>query len=324
MFNKNKKKIDSRIRFQNSRFTRKLENARGYKRTARILPKNSREIFLSKIGLRSWQSKVATVLVLFLLVYIVYIPNFLFIKNITINGGDTPTRINIKAVTESYLEKKIPWPQKNLILLSDSGLKKYLLGNDQKILSVDKINRHFPNGLSINITPRVDSVLLQTASSTNFTISNDGLVTSEFVPTASTSSPSLPILIKLSSGENLIVGQQAISKQDLEFITKLQTQLPGIVESSLDYYEKSTLNNTEIIIYAKAGFKILFDLNSDLDKNLNRLRLLFSQFPNAEQKKLYYLDMRFDGKGYVCEKGSACVKNINLPKESTTTPNSAN
>jgi cell division septal protein FtsQ len=323
MFNKNKNKIDSRIRFQNSRFTRKLESARTYKRTTRILPKNSREIFLAKIGLSSLLAKIATGLGLAALIYLVYIPNFLFIKHIEVNGGDQETKNTVVNISNSYLGKKLPWPQQNILLLSKDKLKKYVAENDQKILTIDKITKHFPNSLIINITPRVDNFLIQAPSSTDFTISNDGIITSEFIANASTTLPSLPILIKLDSGDGLIVGQQAISKNKIAFINDTNIKLPAIIKSPLDYYKFSNLQSNDLTVYSKLGFKVLLDTNSDFTETLNRLRLLFSQFSDVELKKLYYVDMRFEGKSYVCEKANACVKDINLSPQTnaTSTPN---
>ena len=114
MFNRNKHKIDPRIRYRNSKFSRKLESARGYKRVIRQRPKSSWEVFLANVGLTSWQSKVITGAVFFLLIYLVYIPNFLFIKQVTVNGSDQPTNAVVKSLTDSYLDKKLPWPQRSL------------------------------------------------------------------------------------------------------------------------------------------------------------------------------------------------------------------
>src|SRR6185437_7888178 len=156
MFSKNKRKIDSRIRYRNSHFSSKLENARGYKRVIRQRPKNSWEVFLANAGLGTWQSKVITAAVFFLLIYLVYIPNFLFIKQVTVNSSDQTTNDVVKTLTDSYLNKKLPWPQTNLLLLSKGKLTSYLLDNSQKVLSVDAITKKFPNRLTVSVTPRLD------------------------------------------------------------------------------------------------------------------------------------------------------------------------
>src|ERR1700722_470887 len=81
MFNKNKKQ-KSKIRFQQHSFKNKLNEARNYKRPVRKLPEKNWEIFLHSIGFGSWWSRILAVLAVALVVYVVYIPNFLDIKNI--------------------------------------------------------------------------------------------------------------------------------------------------------------------------------------------------------------------------------------------------
>ena len=120
---------DSRIRFQNSWFRHKLEQARGYKRAKRITPMGSGGILLSKIGLGSWFSRFATLLVFLILIYLVFIPNVFFVKNISVNGSQDDENAVIKNLANSYLSKTLPWPQKNLILLSKNGLKNFLIKN---------------------------------------------------------------------------------------------------------------------------------------------------------------------------------------------------
>src|SRR6185437_1215041 len=233
---KNKRKIDSRVRYRSSSFSQKLESARGYKRTIRQKPKTPTEVFLATIGLSSWLSRIVTVAVFFLLIYLVYVPNFFFIKHIIINGSDISTNNITSALTDSFLNKKLPWPQKNYLLLSKNQLEKYLINNSQKIQSVDKISKKFPNQLTINITPRLDSFLLVTPSSTAFTVSGDGLVTGEAITDASGTLPSMPFLIKLDSADDLVIGQQALSSTDSNFLQQIKSRLPNITKSDIDYY----------------------------------------------------------------------------------------
>src|SRR3954465_9310884 len=104
---KNKKKVDSRIRFQHSSFKKKLQNARVYKRSQVSLPHTKGGAFFSKVGLNSNFSKFFALLILFFLVYLIYIPNFLFIKNISVNANGTNESKILKDVN-IFLEKKLP------------------------------------------------------------------------------------------------------------------------------------------------------------------------------------------------------------------------
>ena len=321
-FSKNKKKVDSRARFLNSRFKNRLREARGYKRRARALPQTKWGIFLSRIGLGSWLARFLTLLVLIFLVYIAYIPNFLFIQNINITGLDETAKPGVMAAVNSFLKKQLPWPQKNLLLLSTGGLEEYLLKNQRDVLEVRKISKRFPNPLTLAFAPRVDSFFLQTPLY-NYIVSNDGLVTGLPNQDASSTLPAALGLIKLNSSPNLGFGQQALDREKANFLLELGRSLPDIAKSPIDYLEMSDLETPDLTLYSQSGFKIFFDFHSDANETLNRLKVLFSQFTDANFNRLSYVDMRFEGKGYICYKDAACVNDINSQKNpATTTPES--
>jgi hypothetical protein len=320
---KNKRKTDYQVRFQDPKFRQKLQQARTYKRFKKTLPLTETGIILSKIGLGSWLSRIGTLLGFFVLIYLVYIPNIFFIKHLTINGANPGSISAVEQITNSYLGKKTPWPQKNLILLSKSKLADYLLKNDQKILGIDSISKSFPNSLTINITPRIDKFAITASGSPEiYSVSNDGIITGILTPTASGTIPSGLIPIRLTANGDLYSGKSLFNKNQISFFVLLQNKLPGIVKSPVDYYELGDSQNQNLTVYTKNGFKLLFDLSSDLNKTLNRLGLLFSQFSDADIKKLYYVDMRFEDRGYVCDLGTPCSITKTIPSiEATSTPN---
>jgi cell division septal protein FtsQ len=317
----NKRKTDSRIRFQNSRFKHRLQEARGYKRSARNKPLGAGGIFLSMVGLGSWFSRFFTLLIFLLLIYLVFIPNVFFVKHVAINGAQTEDKSAIETLVNSYLSKKLPWPQKNLVLLSKPGLKEFLLKNDQKILAINSINKKLPATLIINITPRINQFVIQTASGTDFFVSNDGLVTNEAYLAASGTLPSNLTFIKLDDSEGLVIGNRVFEQNQIIFLLRMQDQLADVVKSPIDFFELASFKTTDLSVYFKTGPKVILSLNSNADQALGRLKLLFSQFSDIDIKKLYYVDMRFGNNGYVCYKGTTCVQNISLPTASTTPAN---
>ena len=211
------------------------------------------------------------------------------------------------------MEKKIPTPQKNLVLLSKNKLTKFLLENNKKIFKVNKISKIFPATLILDITPRLNSFMLQTPVSA-FTVSSDGFITGVLEPNASGTLLNGLALIKIDTNEGLFVGKNALNVDHATFLNELMDKLPDITKSTINNFELTDLQTPDTNVSLKNGSKIIFDLNTDLDKNLSRLKLLFSQFSEAEQKNIYYVDMRFQDRGYVCNKGAACVNEIILPK----------
>jgi len=324
MFNKNKKKTDSKIRFQNPRFRKQLQSAREYKRSPRQLPKTPSGVFLAKIGLGSWISRSITGLVFLLVIYVVFIPNFFFVKQTTVNDSDASGKPGVQNLVQSFINKDIPWPQKNLLLTSKSKLKNFLLQNDKQVLSVDSITKKLPSTLIVSVTPRIDEFEVLTASSTVFSVSNDGLVTGELLPNASGTLPTLSYLIKLTDVGNLDLGQSAFNNDKINFIESLGSKLPAVVKSQVGYYEISDLVSPYLNVYMSGGLELKFDSTSDINQSLDRLNLLLSQLSPGAIKTLYYVDMRFEGRGYVCYQKTPCANNAPIPNvPATTTPDSS-
>ncbi len=320
MFNK-KNRSDYQVRFQNSRFQKRLKIARTYKRNRRIIPETDWGIFLSKIGLGSWRARFATASILLALVYFVYVPNLFFIRQITINGVVFKDKPAIESLVNSFLTKKLPWPQKNLILLSKPKLSQFLQKNDTKILSINSIIKKLPNTLEIDIAPRIDEFVVLTASSA-YTVSNDGIATGIYQ--ASATLPSGLIPIKLTSEPDIITGQNVLPEGAAGFISGVEKQLPDITKLPGDYFLLKDFESSTLNLYEKNGLRIIFDYKSGLKQNLDRLRSLFSQFSAADSSKLFYIDMRFQDKAYVCYKNTPCTADINLPNPSaTSTPNNS-
>lgn len=324
MFGFNKRKIDSKIRFQNPKFQRDLRAARGYKRPARILPQTQGEILLSKLGLGSWSARFTTLLVFLGLVYLVFIPNVFFVKHIAITGATQDNLAGIQASVNSFLNKNTPWPQKNLLLLSKTGLKNFLLGN-QKILAVNGINKKLPSTLVINLTERQDKFIIQTPLGLNYSLSGDGLVSGQVETNASSGLPSGLVLIKLGKEDSLTAGQAAFLNNQINFINEVQNLLPGIAKAGIAYYKLDNLMASGLTVFLNGNFKVIFDINSDAKQSLGRLNQLLLSLSDTDIKRLYYVDMRFAGQGYVCYKNTACVQDFSLPvPASTTTPDNIN
>lgn len=315
MFSQNKKKTDSRVRWQNPRFKSRLVAQRSYKRPTRHLPETAAAVFLSKIGLGTWWARGLTALGFFILVYLVFIPNFLFIKHINIAGA--ADLASVQNSVNAYLEKKLPWPQQNLVLLSKAGLADYLLKNNPKVLKVNKITKKLPNTLAVDITARTDEFLLKTQTSA-YSISNDGQVTNQLISDASATLPSGLVLIKLDSEPSLTLGQQALALGSIKAIQTLLSQLPEAAKAYVDFFGIEDLQAQDISAYLKTGLKIIFSSDSNLQTALTRLGVLISQFSDQDKAKLFYIDMRSVDKAYVCQKGAPCVKDINLPSQAAT------
>src|SRR5687768_2052845 len=86
MFGKKPKRLDSRVRFQHQNFTRKLDLARRYKRSAPAVSDDQSYNVLPKLGLTTRLSQALAILIIAGLVYLIFIPNFLSPQAIQVEG----------------------------------------------------------------------------------------------------------------------------------------------------------------------------------------------------------------------------------------------
>lgn len=317
MFGKKRNKIDSKIRFQNPRFKKHLQTARGYKRPTRSIPQTDWGVFLTKIGLNNWKTRVTILVIFGVFFYIIYIPNFLFIKSIEVTGASTEINNSITESTNTYLQKKFPTPERNILLLSKQKLNNFLLNNNSNLVNINVIQKKFPSKLLINITPRISSLLLQLGDD-RYLVSNDGLVLEKIYSSTTTPNTENLLQLKIDETNTLIIGKQILDQTTINFLHEVYTKLPNIIKSDIVSFELSTPNSSDLSIYTKKGYKIFIDLILEKEKTLSRLNLLFSQQSATEINKFYYVDMRFEGRGYVCFKDSACTRDIILPSQNST------
>ncbi len=164
MFTKKKKqKLDSRVRFQHATFTKKLGEARNFKRQPKsVTEPNKRASILSKIGLRSWWSQIIVSLVVLGIGYLIFIPNFLFINTIAVSGAESDVQTHTEQLAHDYFtQSRIYELQRNLLLLRTSKISSYITQRDTRILKITQIKRNvLKRTLDIIIEPKyIDYVI---------------------------------------------------------------------------------------------------------------------------------------------------------------------
>jgi|GEM_PF-936107 len=236
------KKLDSRIRYQHSEFTRKLDRARHYKRTP--APRSADEggwDFLQKLGLKTRFSRVAALVVAAALVYLVFVPNFLSAKTIAVQGAGGDQAAAIRADVQSYINRAPFYnPQHNLVFLSPAALSRALLADPAvyKILSIKR------NLLSRSITVSVQlKTQLYTVNSGGalYAVYNDGTVQSQLPadkPEAWLAQYPGTIKIKDDSrASSLSPGQKYLGDNLLAQLGQLQNNFQAVTSREIDYFE---------------------------------------------------------------------------------------
>lgn len=292
---------DKRIKYRDLRFKKELEKARQYKRLARHLPETKFEILLSRLCLGSWQSKLLLILVFCGLVYLVFIPNFLFIKSYEVQGERLAHEAEHRQVINGFLTQSRVWPQKNLLLLSSSALKKKL-ATESWIISVDSIQKIWPNRFVVKVNERREFALVETPGA-RYIFSNDGKKL-ETLDSSSTPPSSLLILKTPAS----LKPEQEIPSASLELIKILQNKIPEICQATVSFYIFYPDINPDLEAVAAAGYKLIFDTSLDNKETFENLSVLLGKLSPEEKNRLAYIDLRIKNKAYICLKGTSCTE----------------
>ncbi len=309
MFSKNKK-TDSKIRFQQTGFRQRLQSARAYKRQGLKNPGTA----------KLWLKLLAAVLAIGLL-YLVYVPNFLTIKNIRVSGIGTDGQTQISELVNNYFKAKPLAAQSNWLFLSTKGLTQYISQRDNDITAVGTVKKKFPGTINISVTSRITAFKITTPLQ-QLLISNDGLVRQDITGLGTSTVPQTAGLINLTVGDasSTIVGDKYLPDSLMSAINQLQNLTQNQLKLTVDHFEIPNLQATDLSEYVTLGFKLMFETTTDVGQAVNQAQLILNSLAASQQKNLYYLDMRFGGKAYVCYQNTACVQNVPITQTATTTP----
>jgi len=340
MFNRSKQKLDSKVRFQHRSFTEKLKAAQGYKRNARSLPETDQEKVLAGLGLESWWSRALVVIGVLFLVYLAYIPNFLFIRTIEIQGAsDTETQI-LRASVENYFETSpLYLPQKNVVFLNTENLSKFLLHQNPQLKNVIKVTRDLGK-ITVAVEIKQERFEL-TVGSHDVAVYNDGTVSRDVfgLPAEQktnlikiqTLAPDEPLVgepyFSETMGKSLLLAHQRFpaSKKfvfdnfelPVTYFEKVESDPALEIASEEDVLEDSPLAvfvPNEFIAHAVPApqsnikpFKVFFDASMDMEKTMNQFIALMAQLRPEQLVDLAYVDMRFTDRSFVCKSSSPCA-----------------
>ncbi len=324
MFNR-RKKLDPRVRFQNLNFTRRLQQAKRYQRSTRPVPETLIGRAMTAIGLDSLWSRLAVAACLLGLIYLTYIPNFLFIKNIDVTGmtDDGATSVR-QTVQEFFASSRVPWPQQNTIFFRPARLASYLTAHNSQVWKVAGIDKKLFNRIVVRVNPKQERYAIGTPTGALVAF-NDGTVARPLDLGAATfSEAALPGLIKFKLGPIAppAVGAKVFSPALVQALEQLIDGFGSQLQLSITYITPFDSGPTEAIaqlpldphelsVYTrkKSGsgdFRIIFDTRNDLGPVINQLKLLLGTFTPERLASLAYIDLRLPDRAYVCLVRTPC------------------
>lgn len=237
-FNKKKPKIDPKIRFQNRQFNQKLQQARTYKRTARVIPEGGWQKFLASIGLGSIWRQIFVLLVVAGIIYLVYIPNFLATQKIIVVGMSQSDTTAVENAINTSIAKVFPWnPQKNLLFLSKRRLSEAVMsvpGADH----INEIDKNFKTKtVTISVTSKYERFLVRSSEKV-YDVYNDGSVKGVAgVDRNYWEGLINPGMVKVEVAGRIVndSNKEFLNSATVDYIQEFDKQAKGIVGSSLAY-----------------------------------------------------------------------------------------
>lgn len=247
MFGRKKpKKLDPRIRYQHTDFTRKLDRARHYKRAV----KQSRESggfdsynFLPALGLKTVLAQALAIVIAAGLVYLIFVPNFLSAKTINIQGASGDDAVYVRADVQNYIGGAPFYnPRQNLLFLSKSGLSHSLLG-DSRIYKVTAIKKSFfHRSISVAVELKTQRFVVN-RNNILYSVYNDGTVQDVITADPAQWLGLNPGTIKLKDDapDPLSPGTKYLSDQFLGQLDRLIGRFTPVTGQDIDYFAVPTV-----------------------------------------------------------------------------------
>lgn len=244
---KKQPKLDPKVRFQNRQFNQKLQTARTFKRTTKPVADGKIDRYLSSIGLGSRVLQAGIVLLVLALGYVIYVPNFLSVQNIEIEGASEADSILIESAIRNEIGSAPFYnPQRNLLFTSKSLMSKATL-SVPGVGNVNVVSKNFSTkSIYVHVTSKYEKFLVRTNDRV-FDIYNDGVLKSEAgVTKDSWIGLQNPNMIKFDILGTVLTDAETrefFSDATVRYLSDLQDNIKGIIGSPLLYVRYS---NTEI------------------------------------------------------------------------------
>ncbi len=240
IFKKKQKKLDPKVRFQHKQFTGKLVTARNYKRSASAIPETGFEKILTRIGIGSTWSQIGLGILVAVLLYLIYLPNFLTVKTITISGlSDTQARDLELAIRNEVANTHFFYPEKNLVFLRNKIVydAAATLPDISTIASIHK--SYSKQELVIEAESKYEKFLVKSDDHV-YDIFNDGLYKGEAgVSLEAWEGVVNPHMIKIHIPGTVSAGNktQFLNRDLVKYIDTLNQKLNLLPNFSVAYYE---------------------------------------------------------------------------------------
>lgn len=240
-----------------------------------------------------WRTVLFLVLVFVSFYFFVFFDKFQ-IQKIIISGNEKISSEKIENAVKNNINKKfisfLNWNvlSKSIFLVNKDKLNKEIL---EKFPIIEKVrtDKKLPQTLILGIMERKPVGVF--CDKECFLIDVNGII---FEP-LSVIPENLPIVRQISEQSQVLVGEDVIGRNIMDFISKIKKNLKDNFQ--IDIKEALVASPLRMDIKTSENWQIYFNLDPDSDMNLQitKLNLLLSgQISPEARSNLQYIDLRFD------------------------------
>ncbi|MEK7562132.1 MAG: cell division protein FtsQ/DivIB [Patescibacteria group bacterium] len=249
------------------------------------------------------------IFVLFLILFIAAVYFYLFysgfqIKNIIISGNVKVQSEDIENLVSYSINKKLiglgGWNamSKSIFLTNPPELQSLILKTFPMIETV-LVEKNFPQNISLQINERKPIAVFCPSTSSGqasdqcFFIDKNGVVFEEIQNT----SQDMPILSQMIDDKKAFVGENAIGKDVMNVILKIEKNLKDNFQINIK--EAFLSNPFRLDVKTSENWQVYFNLSSDTDLQITKLNsLLKDEISQKERTSLQYIDLRYKDRAY--------------------------
>jgi cell division septal protein FtsQ len=307
--------MNSVQRFKTPAYRQRINTARSYRRPKLSDPDRAKKI-------KTWFISIVSALIFLILIYLVYFASFIKINSLQIDGASTELQTRIQNNFTNYIGNyRHGLPQRNFFVFSASQFSS-IVASDPEVSSVKFVRRHPWQHIEISLKQRIPAYILQKWPD-SYLLADDG-ASSVFLGQNTVQNLNLPIIVDQNINDSFKLGTDALPIKEINFIAYIQANLQNYIPMTVGNYSINSANSEYLTVNTNKGLMIMFDYSSDPKEYLNRLQIIWQQFPPQTQNQLAYIDLRFDPNTYTCVKTQPCAQTVSPVGPLSGIPGSSN
>jgi len=236
-----------------------------------------------------WWLMLFAILIFGAVYVLLFMPSFQ-VEKINILGNEKIKNHDLEAITTKDINKKIFGIfYKSIFMVNPSLITKHLLAALPGVENA-AVQKSLPQTITVRIKERVAYATFCQQENTCFLIDANGII---FEPLEHTADGQM--VIKVSSDATFLLGQQAVAKDIMDSIVKIQENLKN--NAKVD--SSKVLVGNPLVVTTGESWRIYFNPASDIDLQITKMNLLLNgEIPVATRTKLQYIYLQYKDRVY--------------------------